>query len=550
LRPLLAAGVASAALTSTALTGPVFALLVYNSVLPRRSLESLSILTLGMAGLYGLAALVDYVRARLLARAARHFAASLSGAVFAAQHRLALVQAGAGDGLQPIRDLEAVRAFLAGTALTAVFDAPFMPLMVAAIFVLHPLLGAFAIASAALLIGLMLAAEPAGADRASAAEALRWELAASSVRDAEAIAAMGLLPGLSARWEAVEQRRLAEQMRMTRRTNAAAAAIKAARPALQSGMLGVGAYLTITGASSAGAMVAASILLSRVLAPVETLIANWRPLRAARSAYLRLDPLLAELPERGDGAHSCERPHRSLAVEGLAAAAPGATEPALRNVTFRIEAGNVLGVTGGNGAGKSTLARALVNVWPLRAGAVRIDGRTLASWDRDSMGRLGRHIGYLPQGAGLIAGTVGDNIARFDAQAAPRDVVAAVRAAGIEAMIARLPAGLQTRAGLTAALSAGQRQRIALARALYGEPFLVVLDEPDAGLDAEGLDCLNRAIAAMRRRRGIVVVMTHDRRVLASADRILMLEAGSARLCDGAAASGLRAKQDLAPQPV
>ncbi len=522
---LVRAGAASAAINVLALTGSAYALQIYNRVLPARSAAALVLLTLVMLTFYAASGVLDALRAQLMGKAAVRLDADLSARVFALQQALALKGRRRGDGLQPLRDLDQIRAYLASAGPTALFDMPFMPFYLGAIFLLHPLLGALAVAGAVLLVGLMLCAEAGAAAPARAATeiaAKRWTLASDALRDAEAVHAMGLMPHLARRWSALNDRHLEAQARAAHLATSAAAAIKAARPALQSSMLGLGAYLALNGKASAGTMLAASIILARALAPVETAIAHWRSLAAARQSYARLVKLLAALPEDVRSQAPLDRPQRGLCVASLTLGPPGASTPVLRDIDFCLAAGTGLGVIGPSAAGKSTLARALVGVWQAQSGSVRLDGNAPSELAPEACGRA---VGYLPQDVALFQGTIADNIARFDEHASEAAIVAAARAAGIEAMIECLPDGYRTNVS-GGALSAGQRQRIALARALFREPFLVVLDEPDANLDAEGTRALTRSIASVRRRGGIVVVMAHRRAALAGLDQVLVLACG------------------------
>jgi ATP-binding cassette subfamily C protein len=333
---------------------------------------------------------------------------------------------------------------------------------------------------------------------------------------------MGFLAPAAQRWLRLSAAYLHGQRRAGWRTVCVAAAIRAARPALQSATLGLGAYLAISHRTSAGSMLAASILLARGLAPLEALITHWRSFLAARDGGFRLARLLA--PAQSDNRTQSQSPARELTVEHLTAAPPGVQAPTLHDVSFSLAAGSGLAVLGPSGAGKSTLARALVGVWPAQAGCVRLDGVRLSEFEPDA---LGRHVGYLPQEACLFSGTIADNISRFDPAASEEAIIAAARAAGAERLIEALPARYQAHIGSGGvALSKGEHQRIALARALYKEPFLVVLDEPDAGLDAGGVRHLNAAIVAIRRRGGIVAVTAQRRSALAGLDQMLLLVAG------------------------
>jgi ATP-binding cassette subfamily C protein len=528
---LLFAGLLSGAINVLALTGPVYMLEIYNRVLPSGSVQTLLVLTLAMLGLYAASGILDVLRLRLMSEAALRVDLELSERIFALQQLLALKGRPRGDGLQPMRDLDQIRAFLSGPGPTALFDMPFMPLYLSAIYLMHPLLGLLATSGALLLVALTLVTEArsAGPLRAATQSALRrWTFAATAHRNAEAIRAMGLKGHLGHRWSALNRQHLDAQLRASRQANAAGAMIKAARPALQSGLLGLGAYLVIKDASSAGTMVAASIVLSRALAPIETAIAHWRGFVAARQSYARVVALLASIPRDASRGLRTQRPRTSLCVESLRVVPPGASAPVLRDMSFALAAGAGLGVIGPSAAGKSTLARALVGVWqPVTPGSVRLDGTALGQWAPDA---LGRHIGYLPQDIELFEGSVAENIARFDPQTSSEAIAAAARAAGAHRMIERLPGGYLTEIGEGGvALSAGQRQRIALARALYADPFLVVLDEPDANLDARGASDLSEAVASVRRRGGIAVVIAHRRSALEAVDTVLVLAGGRVR---------------------
>jgi ATP-binding cassette, subfamily C, type I secretion system permease/ATPase len=526
---LLVAALASGGVNVLALTGPLYMLEVYNRVLPSGSISALVILSAAMLALYGLTGALDFARLRLVARAARRMDARLSARVFAVLPERTHADRTRSDGLQPLRDLDQIRAFLTSSAPMALFDMPWMPLYLGVVFLMHPALGAFAMAGAALLVALMLLAErrssvPMQASSQSAGQ--RWALAAAACRHAETIRAMGFAHHLRSRWVALNACHLQAERHATRPANAFAAAIKVARPALQSGIVGLGAYLVVHGKASTGTMIAASIVVSRALAPVEVAIANWRGFTAARAARARLCALLAARPPRQRKAQ-LPRACRSLHAEQLAIAPPGACKPVVRGVSFALEAGGGLGIVGASASGKSTLARALVGACRPQRGRLLLDEHPLEDWTPD---RLGRHIGYLPQDVALLAGTIADNIARFEAGARIEAVTAAARAAGVHHMIARLPAGYATEIGADGVrLSAGQRQRIALARALYGDPFLVVLDEPDASLDAEGARALSMAVMGVRRRGGIAIVIAHRLSALAGVDTVLALKGG--RVC-------------------
>jgi len=532
-RALLKAGLCTAAVNVLALTGPLYMLEVYSAALPSRSLARLFVLTLAMLGLYALGGVIDLLRQRLLVHAAQRVELNLSTKAFAIVHEAPLREGARGDGLEPVRDLDQIRSFLSGQGPATLFDLPWIPLYLGAIFILHPLLGLLAAAGALLLVALMLLAEltsAAPARRAAQSAAQRSSFAVSALRSAQAARAMGFTARLGRRWQVINAGHSKGQRNAARPAAIISSAIKAIRPALQSSMLGLGAFLVITDSASAASMFAASIILSRALAPVEAAITHWRGFVAARQSLSRLTWRPAAGPSARLSKPPSPRPSSSLSVERLSITPPGARCPVIHDVSFALTTGTGLAIIGPSGSGKSTLARALVGLWQpgdAAHGSVRLDGRSIGQWGADD---LGRHIGYVPQRIELLEGTIADNIARFDPRACQEKIAAAARAAGAHDLIEGLPAGYMTEIGESGvALSDGQRQRIALARALFGEPFLVVLDEANANLDAQGEKVLAKAIASVRGRGGIVVVVTHRRSTLAGVDTVLALSRG--RVC-------------------
>jgi ATP-binding cassette, subfamily C, type I secretion system permease/ATPase len=352
---------------------------------------------------------------------------------------------------------------------------------------------------------------------------MRQSISEASERNAEALHAMGFADRLLHRYMKANSEHVTANERLSDVTGSLSVVSKVFRMMLQSGLLGIGAYLTIRGEMSAGAIIACSIAASRALAPIEIAIANWRTFAAARQSCARLDSVFASLPKR-EKPLQLPAPVRSLSVEGISVPIPGTQTLTLGNISFELKAGTVLAVIGPSAAGKSTLARAITGVWNLARGNIRLDGAALSSW---SPGTLGRHIGYLPQDMQLFDGTVTENIARFDEHPDSTSVIAASQAADVHEMILRLPSGYETRIGADgSALSAGQRQRIALARALYGNPFLVVLDEPNSNLDSDGDMALMKAMLGVKERGGIVIVIAHRPTVLAAADKVAVITAG------------------------
>ncbi len=527
-------GVFSGLINLLALTGSFYMLQVYDRVLPSHSVPTLIGLTILMAGLYIANGLLDLFRVRIMSRVGVRIDNEVREKVFQALHLLPLKVRPTADGLQPIRDLDQIRGFFSGMGPTALFDLPWVPIYLGVVFLLHPLLGFFAFAGALLLICLTLLTErrtTAPMQSASRSGAQRLAFGEETRRNAEVIRALGLERRMQQRWESLNSRHLSDQLSASDAAAGMGTVSKVLRLFLQSGILGLGAYLVIEGQVSAGTIIAASIIMSRALAPIETATAHWRGFVGARQSYRRLIDLFQSLGIRHSGAMvSLPKPAITLSVQSLAVAPPGEPRPVIQGVSFMLAAGDGLGVVGPSGSGKSTLARALVGIWQpmgqhLRmGGSIRLDGATLDQWEPDE---LGRHIGYLPQDVALFAGTIAENIARFDAEATSEAVVAAAKSAGVHDMIVQLPDGYQTIVGEGGAgLSAGQRQRLALARALYGDPFLVVLDEPNSNLDATGEAALTDAIQSVRARGGIAIVIAHRPAALAAVDKVLAMANG------------------------
>jgi PrtD family type I secretion system ABC transporter len=516
----------SAVINVLMLSGSLFMMEVYDRVLPSRSLSTLAGLFAVVVFLYGVQGILELVRSRILVRMATRLDEELADRVCDVDLRLSIERPALGRGNDPHRDLEAIRSFLAGPGPAALCDLPWAPFFLAICFAFHPLLGAAAFGGGAILLLLTVAAEGrtrATIRRASEAGLARARQVATMRRTGEVIAAMGMARPLSARLRGTGRTLLREQTKVGDIAGGFGAAGRAIRMILQSAVLAVGAYLVIRQEVSAGVIIAASIISARALAPIDQLIANWKGFVSARQSRHRLDQLLAGMPPRAERM-ALPAPHVSLAVDGVAVAAPENGRPLVSAVSFRVEAGSAVAVIGPSASGKSSLARALVGVWPSAAGSIRLDGAALDQWPRDS---LGRHVGYLPQEVDLIEGTVAENIGRFDPGARPEDVVAAARAAGVHDLIVSLPEGYATRVeGQGTALSAGQRQRVALARALYGDPFLVVLDEPNSNLDADGEDALKIAILGIRQRGGVAVIVAHRPSALAGVDLVLTLAGG------------------------
>lgn len=509
-----------------ALTSPLFMLQVYDRVLASGSVPTLIGLAVLAAGLYAFQAVLDIVRARVLLRIGERFDGKLSARVHEAVIRLPLVSRAQGDGLQPLRDLDNVRGFLSGTGPTAFFDLPWMPLYLGICFLFHFWIGVTALAGAIILVSLTLltnALSQAPIRETIAQNMIRNGLLEGTRRNVEVVRAMGLEPRLAKRWLKVNAAYLSANRRAGDIGSGLGSVSKSLRMILQSAILAVGAYLVITQQATGGIMIASSIMMGRALAPVELAIGNWKPFLMARQSWARLQDLLNKIPE-ANPVTALPRPERELRIEAVSVVPPGERKPTLAGLGFSLAAGSALGVIGPSGSGKSTLSRILVGAWQPSAGKVRIDDASLDQWDSAA---LGEHIGYLPQGVELFDGTIAENIARFEEAPDAEAIIAAARTAGAHELILKFELGYETQIGEAGtALSAGQRQRIGLARALYRDPFLVVLDEPNANLDAEGEAAVVRAIAAVRDRKGIVVVVAHRPSALGIVDHVLMIESG------------------------
>ncbi|MBA4130477.1 MAG: type I secretion system permease/ATPase [Hyphomicrobium sp.] len=528
---LIAVGLFSGVINLLALTGSFYMLQVYDRVLPSNSIPTLIGLTVLMALLYIANGFLDFIRVRVMSRVGVRIDNDVRASVYRAIRMMPLRFRKSGDGLQPVRDLDTIRGFFSGLGPTALFDLPWVPVYLLVVFLFHPILGVFALFGAIILVTLTLLTEqktrePTMSAVSSASQ--RFAFGEETRRNAELIHALGLGDRMLARWEKLTAQHVTDQMTANDAASGIGSISKVMRLFLQSGILGLGAWLVIRGEVSPGTIVAASIIMARALAPIETAIAHWRGFVATRQSYERLSKMFDTMDITSDEQElvALPKPTASLAVRNLAIAAPGERNPIIHGVSFSLKAGDGLGIIGPSASGKSTLARALMGIWqPLTpAGSVRLDGAALDQWSPEA---LGRHIGYLPQEIALFAGTVAENIARFDPDATSETIVKAAEAAGVHDMIVNLPAGYQTKIGEGGVgLSAGQRQRIALARALYGDPFLVVLDEPNSNLDTAGDNALTAAIQSVRERGGIAIVIAHRPSALAAVDLVMAMGRG------------------------
>jgi PrtD family type I secretion system ABC transporter len=507
------------------LTVSLYMMQVYDRVLGSRHLDTLLYLTLIALLALLVLGLLEVVRSRILINTSTWLERKLARAVVVQSMGEAVL--GAARGGDALRDLREIRAFLGGPGILLLFDAPWMPLFLGAIYLLHPILGVVATGAAILLFGLgvlndLLARRPLHA--ASDAGRRGARQIDAGYRNAEIVDALGMVPALVDRWERHNDEAMRLQALASRRAGTLFGISKSFRLSVQALLLGAGAWLVVDQELTGGAMIAASIILARALAPVEQAIGAWKQVVAARTAYRRLAAALAR-PAVRPTTMALPTPRGDVRVERVRYAAPGSNRLLLRDMSFALAAGESVAILGPSGAGKSTLARLLIGTAAPSAGEVRLDGAELFPRDR---ARIGPHVGYLPQSVELFSGTVAENIARLSAVPDPALVVEAAAVADCHEMILRLPNGYDTEIGEAGAhLSAGQRQRIALARAVYGDPRLVVLEEPNANLDAEGEQALTNALVALKRRGATVVVISHRPGLLHHCDKILMLRGGA-----------------------
>ena len=521
---LISVGCFTALINVLMLVPSIYMLQVYDRVLTSQNPTTLWMLTLMVVGFFFYMGVLEAVRSFIVIRVGYRLEQRFNLTLYRAAFERNLRQ---GDGAagQALTDMTQVRQFVTGPALFAFFDAPWFPVYLAVIFLFNVWLGVLASAGALLLVLLAVLNERLTQRPLAEASGLQQQsssLAASQLLNAESIQAMGMLGVLRQRWFALHSRFLTLQNQASDTSAVITATSKALRLCLQSLVLGLGALLVIEGQMTPGMMIAGSILMGRVLAPIDQLIAVWKQWSGAQLAYRRLDALLREHPEP-PAPMPLPTPLGQLTVEQVSAGPPGRQQATLQQVSFALAPGEVLGVLGASGSGKSTLARLLVGVWQPLAGHVRLDGAELRQWDREA---LGPHIGYLPQSIEMLRGSIAENIARFG-ELDGLKVVEAARLAGVHELILRLPHGYDTRLGEGGAdLSGGQKQRIALARALYGHPCLVVLDEPNSNLDSLGEAALANALVQLKALGRSVVLVTHRSAALGQADKLLVMNEG------------------------
>ncbi|MCX8503849.1 MAG: type I secretion system permease/ATPase [Beijerinckiaceae bacterium] len=512
------------------LTGPLFMLQVYDRVLASHSVPTLIALSVGGLFLYCIQGVLDYIRGLVVSRAGTDFHESLSSRLFQVIAALPMTAArGAVDGMQAMRDLDAVRAFISGSGPAAFLDLPWMPVYLLLIYLLNPLLAYVTVIGAVFLALLTIGADAVTVrlnSEAAQANSRRSLLAEAGHRNAEIVKAMGIGKRLGAAFSDANAAYLSNQQAMTDKSNGLSTLTRIFRLIMQSGILAMGAYSVLRGDMSAGVIIAASITSTRALAPLEGVIAHWKGFVAARKGIERLEFFFSRVPVHAK-TMALPAPKHHLSVSGLYVGPPGIDAAILKNISLDVEAGQALGVIGASAAGKSTLARAIAGVWTPLAGDIRLDGARLEQWDDEECGRF---TGYLPQDVELFEGTIAQNIARFDPDATPQMIIDAATTANVHMMIIGMDKGYETVIGENGAiLSAGQRQRIGLARALYGNPFLVVLDEPNSNLDADGEAALSAAILSIKQRGCIVVLIAHRSSAIANVDLIAVIETGKLR---------------------
>ena len=507
------------------LVAPLYMLQVYDRVLVSQSVSTLLALTAIALGLLVVYGLLEFVRSRILVRSGLKFDEHMNQTVFRAIFRSS-VQSNRDSSAQALRDMDMVREFISGGAIVAFCDAPWVPVFVAAGFLLHPALGLISLGGAIIIFLLAVLNEMSTRSMLQEGGAVGLRAtneAATSLRNAEIVQALGMISSVMNRWNRRHDESLGYQSRASDRAGAILASSRFMRLILQIAILGAGAYLALEGEITPGVMIAASIIMGRALGPVEMAVGQWKTFAASRSAYRRLDELLSSQPPTPDRMRLPD-PTGRIAVESISVLPPGARTLAVKNVSIDLKPGTALGIVGPSGSGKSSLARALVGAWPIVAGKIAYDGAELSQWDPEE---LGPHLGYIPQDVELFSGTIAENISRFQ-EVDPDAVVDAARKAGVHDLIVSLPDGYNTHVGDGGqALSGGQRQRIALARALYGDPKVLVLDEPNANLDTEGEQALVKAMYQTKQEGRTLILITHRGPLLSVVDRIAVLRDGA-----------------------
>ena len=522
----IAVGIFSFFVNLLMLTGPLYMLNVYDRVLGSRSTETLIALSLLAAFLFAMMALLEHVRGRVMGRVGARFQSRLDARVFLASLQSTTASQLPQKAANGPRDLEAVQRLITSPVLMAFYDLPWAPIFIAGIFLFHPYMGALALSGGMVLLIITLLNQATTSRPLEAATTLsqRAELLGRELRqETETVQSLGMQGATLQRWQMARTASLDAAIKATDIGGSFVASTKAFRLFLQSAMLGLGAFLVLRNELTPGAMIAASILLGRALAPIELLVGQWALVQRAREAWHNLAVLLGHVPQQAKRTR-LPKPAARLLVDHLTVIPPGQSQAALRLINFAVEPGQAVGVIGTSGAGKSTLAKAMTGVWPAAAGTIRLDGAALDQYPPDT---LGSYVGYLPQRVVLLEGTIKDNIARMTLQPDDLAIVKAAQKAAAHDMILQLPNGYDTLIGPHGGtLSGGQIQRIGLARALYGAPVLVVLDEPNSNLDNDGTLALNNAIRAMKADGSCVFIMAHRPAAIQECDLLLVLENG------------------------
>ena len=510
------------------LTSPLYMLQLYDRVMVSRSESTLWFLTLLVVVLFATMAILEMVRSRVLVRVGNKLDNLLSDRIFESVFKLANKMPSKASSM-PLNDLTQIRQFMTGNGLFAFFDTPWMPIYIFVLFLFHPYFGFFAIFAGAVLTVFAIMNENTTKVKLAEANKLSRDSSVfvdASLRNAEVIHAMGMQSSMKKIWQKKYYGFINAQMIASDNAGFWANISKSARMLFQSLILGLGGYLAIKAELSPGMMIAGSIIMGRALAPLDLMIGTWKGFSNARSAYERLDGLLNEFPE-GDKPMKLPAPKGELLLEGVVVVPPNAKQPSLKGISFQIQKGDVVGIIGASAAGKSSLARAILGLWPLVQGKVRLDGADISQWDKEN---LGNYVGYLPQDIELFEGTISENICRFT-EVDPVKVVEAAQMAGVHEMILRLPEGYDTQIGQGGAtLSGGQRQRIGLARSLYGSPVVVVLDEPNSNLDEVGEAALVEAIKALKQKETTVILITHRPSILQVTNKLALMQKGTLQM--------------------
>ncbi|MDY0069647.1 MAG: type I secretion system permease/ATPase [Porticoccaceae bacterium] len=524
-RSFIAAGVFSFFINLLMLVPPFYMLQVYDRVVTSGNTVTLTMLTLIMVFLLATMGGLEWVRSRILVRISSRLDSLLGDKLYDVSYKQSLYSGGTVTSAQPLQDLSGIRMFMTGNGFFAFFDAPWLPLYMAVMFMFHPLFGLVGVFAAVVLVIIAVVNEKMTAKlfaEAAKEQQVAQNVAMTNLRNAEVIESMGMLDNIRARWRERNQKSLYWQSVASDNAGILTSVSKVFRLVVQSLVLGIGAWLVIHQEITPGLMIAGSILLGRALAPIDLLIGSWKGFVTARTQYERLNKLLDQIPPDSDRM-SLPAPKGAVRMEQALIGPPTGKTPVIKGVSFAIQPGETVAVIGPSAAGKSTLARGMLGIWPTMGGKIRLDGAEVTSYNRDE---IGPYLGYLPQDIELFDGTISENIARFG-EVDPDKVVAAAQAAGVHEMILRLPQGYDTPIGQSGgALSGGQRQRIGLARALYGDPVLVVLDEPNSNLDDQGEQALAQAVQKLKQRGCTTVLITHRPSILGLVDNILVLAEG------------------------